>query len=331
MADAVTGWCPIHDRVFEAKDGLCPKCGTALVADEDVPDEHQVVITADGADEEDPTGELQPSQRSRSALVGIAAAVMLAFVAGLAFPNAGSGPEPVSRPRDISADISVGVVRRQFDIRLRLESFTQQGRNVIARITVEEGSSVALGDLNGVVVTFTLAGGGEFPAEVAPRTTISGFIIEGALLNRADIPVIGVRIDELQFAGGLSDDAPIDISDAWPASGANQPRTVRTDFSIHPGDGRRIHVNGLVGWTDRLELGVSISGARPGYLYGTRFELVADSIYEGIPVEGGSISQRERTATVRFESLPSRIRGRTSLRVSVERIVAHGPWDWSLI
>lgn len=331
LAAAMTGWCPIHDRVFDSKDGLCPKCGTALVSDDAPADEHAVVITSDDGTAETPDAELKPTPNKRSALIGIAAAVVLAFVAGLAFPDATSNQPRTTAPRDVVADISVGVVRRQFDIRLRLESFSQQGQNVVARITVEEGSKIALGELDTVGMTLTLAGGGEFPVEVAPRTTISGFIIEGSILNRSDIPVIGVRLDELQFGSGVDSAAPIDIRGAWPASERNQPRTVRTDVSIQPGDGRTVHVNGIVGWTDRLELGVSITGARPGYRYGTRYELVADSIYEGIPIDNGAISERSRTATVRFEDLPSRITGRWELRVAVERIVAQGPWEWSLI
>ena len=332
MAVAVTGWCPIHDRVFDSKDGMCPKCGTALVSDDAPRDEHEVVITADDDAVDAPADELKATPDKRSALVGIAAAAVLAFVAGLAFPDATSNQPRTTAPRDVVADINVGVVRRQFDIRLRLESFSQQGRNVVARITVEEGSNISLGELDTVGMTLTLAGGGEFPVEAVPRTTISGFILEGSLLNRSDIPVIGVRLDELQFGSGVDDAAPIDIRGAWPATERNQPRTVRTDLSIHPGDGRTIHVNGLVGWTDRLELGVSIRGARPGYRYGTRYELIADSIYEGIPNENFvDSSTHERTATVRFEDLPARIRGRWELRVAVERLVAEGPWDWSLI
>ena len=331
LAVGVTGWCPIHDRVFDSKDGLCPKCGTALVSDDAPADEHDVVITADEDTAQTPEAELDPTPNKRSVLIGIGAAIVLAFVAGLAFPDARSGPAPATRPREVVADINVGVVRRQFDIRLRLESFSQQGQNVVARITVEDGSKIALGELETVGMTLTLAGGGEFPVEVAPRTTISGFILEGSILNRSDIPVIGVRLDELQFGSGVDSAAPIDLRGAWPASERNQPRTVRTDVSINPGDGRTVHVNGLVGWTDRLELGLSITGARPGYRYATRYELVADSIYEGIPIDNGAIAERSRTATVRFENLPARITGGWELRVAVERIVAQGPWEWSLI
>jgi len=327
----MTGWCPIHDRVFEAKDGLCPKCGTALVADEERDDRPEFVITTDADVEEQPKAEAPAWDRKRSTLIGISAAVVVAFVAGLAFPDSRSNEPATIAARDVVADLNVGVVRRQFDIRLRLESFSQRGRSVIARISVEEGSNVALGELNGVVVTFTLAGGGELPVQVAPRTTISGFIVEGTLLNRGDIAVIGMRIDELQFGSGVGTDAPIDISGAWPATARNQPRTVRTDVSIHPGDGRAIRVNGIVGWTDRLELGVSITGARPGYRYGTRWELVSGAIHEGIPNDSGAISERERSATVRFEDLPRRIDGRWSVRVAVDRILAEGPWDWSLV
>jgi hypothetical protein len=319
----MTGWCPIHDRTFEAGDGLCPKCGTALVTD-DAPDERPIVIeqtTPLGGGEVVSAG---PRGRpATSTVAGIAAAIVIAFVAGLAFPRGEEEPAPAALP-EITADLSVGATRHNAGVPLRLESFTQRGRNMVARLTVADGADIDLGRLRSVSVTYIMPGGGEISDEVSVRATVAGFILEGALHSSPTSAVLGLRIEALNFAAGSGADIPIDISGAWPATRGNQPRASKATGALKPGDGRTLSISGLVGWVDRLEIGLTVKGARPGWVYGSEFQLVSQSLHSGILLEGAG------TSTVRFESLPTDKR-RWALRVAVSGISAIGPWEWSFV
>jgi hypothetical protein len=321
----MTGWCPVHDRTYEADDGLCPRCGTALVTDDVPSDDATVIVRANEPETQSgPTPERPPSRRPITTVIGIAAAVVVAFVAGLAFPDAETaGDRTIASPRDAAVDLNVGVTRSSASFSLRLESFTQRGHNVVARISVGSADDVDLGKLRSASVWFVLAGGGEISDEVAVRSTITGFIIEGRLLPSATAPVIGVRIDSLGFGYAAGDDIPIDLSGVWPATRANQPRSDKATGKLEL-DGLGFDLRGIVGWVDHVDVGLSIIGARPGWDYGTRYELVSDAIYEGF-AQGtpGSV-------IVRFDSLPSGKR-RWSFRVSLGSASAVGPWEWSFV
>lgn len=332
LAAPVKGWCPVHDRVFRAKDGLCPECGTALVTD-DAPERRAVVIHTDTEDDAPPNVvEQEPPRGNRSVLLGVAVAVLVAFIAGLAFPEGEKPTTKVIAPRDVNADLNIGQTRDRARIPLRLESFSQHGRNVVARFTVREGSEIELGKLAGVHVAFALGSGGEISDNVAPRTTVSGFVLSGTFLQRGDIAVTGIRIDSLEFDSGLMKEVPLDISGAWPATTANQPRAAKANRTIRPGDGRTIDIYGLVGWADRLEAGLSVRGGKPEFFYATRYELVSSSTHEGLVTSGSDpgYGSGDETGTVRFEGLPSMKRNWV-LRVTVDGILANGVWEWSFV
>jgi hypothetical protein len=323
----MTGWCPVHDRTYEADDGLCPRCGTALVTDEAPSDEATVIVQTNDSEAEigSSSADRPPSRRPSTTVIGVAAAVVIAFVAGLAFPDANTASDRTgSLTRDAAVDLNIGVTRNSANLPLRLESFTQRGRNVVARISVGDEGGVELGKLRTASVWFILAGGGEISDEIPVRSTITGFIIEGMLIPSASTPVVGVRIDSLTFAEGVGADLPLDISGVWPATLANQPRTDRLAAAIRPGDGRVFRVYGLVGWADRIEVGLEIIGSRPGWLYGTRYELVSDSSHEGALQEGFE------STIVRFDTLPKGKR-RWAFRIAVDNAVAIGPWEWSFV
>ncbi len=319
----MTGWCPVHDRTYEADDGFCPRCGTALVTD-DIPSDDATVIVRTNEPEPEISSDRPSARRPSTTVIGIAAAVVVAFVAGLAFPDADTaGDRTVSSPRDAAVDLNVGVTRNSASLSLRLESFTQRGQNVVARISVGSADGADLGKLRSASVWLILAGGGEISDEVAVRSTITGFIIEGRLLPSATAPVIGVRIDSLGFGYAAGDDIPIDLSGVWPATPANQPRSDKATGRLEL-DGLEFDLRGVVGWVDHVDVGLSIRGTRPGWDYGTRYELVSDAIYEGF-AQGTPDS-----AIVRFDSLPSGKR-RWSFRVSLGSASAVGPWEWSFV
>jgi hypothetical protein len=320
----MTGWCPVHDRTYEADDGLCPRCGTALITD-DVPSDDATVIVRTNEAEPEISSDRPSARRPSTTVIGIAAAVVVAFVAGLAFPDPDpAGDRTIASPRDAAVDLNVGVTRNSDSLSLRLQSFTQRGNNVVARISVASADDVDLGRLHSASVWFILAGGGEISDEVAVRSTITGFIIEGRLLPSATTPVIGVRIDSLTFAEGGVAGVPIDLSGVWPATRANQPRSDRVGGVLTPGGGPTINLNGLIGWADRLEVGLSISGEGPGWRYGIRYELVSDSSHEGTVHEGFN------TTIVRFDSLPAGKRPWV-FQVAVANTMAMGPWEWSFV
>ena len=321
----MTGWCPVHDRTYEADDGLCPRCGTALVTDDVPSDEATVIVQADEPETEvDSTSQRPSSRRPSTTVLGIAAAVVVAFVAGLAFPDAEPGTDASNvAPRDATVDLNVGVTRNSDSLSLRLESFTQRGSNVVARISVPSAEEVDLGRLRGALVWFVLAGGGEISDEVAVRPTITGFIIEGRLLPSATTPVIGVRIDSLGFGYAAVDDVPIDLSGVWPATTANQPRSDKVTGKLEL-SGLELDLRGIVGWVDHVDVGLSIRGAKPGWDYRVKYELASDVAYEGF-AQG-----RADSTMVRFDSLPSGKR-RWSFRASLAGALAVGPWEWSFV
>ena len=327
MAAGVSGWCPIHDRTFESDDGLCPKCGTALVSDEAPKPSEVIVIDADVDDEPRVEDELAPILPKRKALLGIATAVVIAFVAGLAFPRGNQTTSAPKAPHQVVADLNVGLTRPHLGIRLRLESFTQRGRNIVARFTVPDEVQLDLGSLEGIEVFLTLAGGGEVSDNVAPRTTTTGFVIAGSFLQRDDVPVTGVRIDALQFHVGSGRRVDLDVSDAWPVARGDEPRAARAALRVEPGDGRIFTLSGLVGWRGSLELHFSVEGQKYGHVYDTSWHLGPS---EGSESDYASVNPEDQTVAVRFADLPTGEK-KFKLSVRVTSVTAIGPWEWSFI
>lgn len=322
----MTGWCPRHDQVFTAADGLCPKCGTALVAD-DAPTRDRPIVIEDAAQPSDEAtvASEPPRRRPFSSVAGIVAAVAVAFVVGLVFPEPKSDESPSTSSRDVSADITVGVTRTAVGVPLRLESFTQRGRRIVARFTVGDVPGLDLGRLRSATVVVRTGDGGEISDQVAVRTTVTGFIIEAELLQTGRTPVLGLRIDTLIFSAGGEAIVPLDLRGAWPATRSTAPRAKRVSAALPLGkNDPSFTVTGIVGWADRLELGMT-GGAPAGRDYRPEFTMSYGDVEIGGELHGGSGS-----FTLTFRGVPKQAR-EVYLRVSVSSLTVFGLWEWSFV
>lgn len=325
----MTGWCPVHDKVYEADDGLCPRCGTALVAEEEAPS-YEMVVGADEdvATEAPPAGPTSDSRRRAANVVTVVAAVVVAFVAGLAFPQPDKNAVERGTPsREARSDLNIGVTRIASGVAVRLESFTQRGPYVVARFTLPGGAQASLGRLRSATVSFFTPDGviaDEFQLPI--RATLTGFIVEGTSRVGAETPIVGLRIERLSLAEqGPGTDTPIDLTRVWPATKTTEPRTRRSTGTFADGNGRTFAITGLVGWADRVEIGlrVDVPKSRSRWAFDTEFTLVS----QAVEVPGTSLDG-PTTSTVRFDGLPREAR-RWALRVSVRSVSVVGPWNWA--
>lgn len=328
----MTGWCPVHDKVYEADDGLCPRCGTALVADEDAPS-YTVVVAPDGttAEAEQNADQVRPaapvSRRRVANAVSVVAAVVIAFVAGLAFPqSAKKDAERFTSPREAHADRTIGVIARSGGVALRLESFSQRGEFVVLRLTVPPVEGLDLGKLQDAGVSFFDASGGSIGGEeLTVRTTPSGFILEGSVLTLRDKHVSAVGIDYLSLGASGEAESSLDLRGAWPASVETQPRARTAKGRLAPEEGPAYTITGLVGWVDHLEIGLGGPKEWPSWQYAAEFELVSgNDAARPATLEGGPA-----TYAVRFYGVPKDWR-RATLRLRVTGLSIPGPWSWKL-
>jgi hypothetical protein len=342
----LNGWCPRHDRVFSSRDGRCPKCKTALVAvpaprpkdkktlRERIFEETPAGPPADAPPEpEEPSA---PSERPREVVpraivlrtgwvaVAVVVAIGVAFVAGLAFPESGSSP-PATVRREARSNISVGETQHGAGVVLRLDSFEQRGRRVIMRISVLSPGDFDVGRVRGVGVVFFSATGIELADRgIAVRPTTSGFIAEGEVLSRADVPVGGVHINLLELALETAGSIEVDISKAWPATKTTQPRAVATEEILVVDGPRRLVLTGLVGWTDRLQMNLVAEGPNlGGWFYGEEFALIGS----GGSIPGTTSQSGPGSLLVEFRDVPTDER-RVELHLNVSSLTIEGGWSW---
>jgi hypothetical protein len=211
-------------------------------------------------------------------------------------------------------------------VALRLESFTQRGTIVVLRLTVPPVKGLDLGRLRSVAVSFADATGTQLAVEdMTPRVTVSGFILEGSVLPRADTPVAAIGIDYLALDARGEAKASLDLRGAWPASAATQPRARAARGRLDPGEGPVYSITGVVGWADRLEVGLAWRENASGWQYGAKFRLESGNVSTApTSLEGGPAG-----FVVRFTDAP-RDWYRAILRMTVSGLSITGPWAWRL-
>jgi hypothetical protein len=337
------GWCPRHDRVFSSRDGRCPKCETALVAvsaprskektlRERIFEETPAEPAAEAAFQEEsaaPAGPIEDAVpravvvRTGWVAIAVVAAIGVAFVAGLAFPESGPSP-PTIVPREARTNISVGEEEHGAGVALRLDSFEQRGRRVVMRISVLSPEDFDVGRVRGMGAVFFSETGIELAdSGIAVRTTTSGFIAEGEVLSRGEVPVGGVHINVLDLELEASANLAVDISQVWPATKSTQPRAVAISVPIDLDGPRRLVLTGMVGWEDRLQMNLVADGAQQGWFYNEEFALIGRR--GTIP---GSVSQSNPgSLLVEFLDLPADER-RLELSLNVSSLRIEGGWSW---
>jgi len=338
------GWCPIHDRVVDAPGAACPDCGTTLVPlakDQHPPGPIVIVREEHPADEVAPSKAPEPVPRDPHqepedspapaevgpAIIATAAALIVvgAFFLG-AVVMRGRSPAPAATPK-ARGDYSVGIKRTGAGVVLRLDSFSQRGRDVVLHVSVPPQPGVDIGSITSAVVIPLTANGepvGRFTLDL--RTTTTGFIAAGRALNDARTPVTGIEIMTITQHVGGGVDVPLDLSGVWPASTGSAPRAKRVDVGEAAGDGRRFRLTGLVGWADRLEARFDVSGERQGWVYDERYAII---VAQDPPVDG-TLFPDASGSTVRQVAFfgIKRSGGPALIRIAVEDLTIAGRWRW---
>jgi hypothetical protein len=345
MSDArvVKGWCPFHDHVVEAADGLCPDCRRPLVAltgegrperimivpdDSDAPGEPVTVRVGEEEDEELelPPSSLRDVELGPAALASIVTAIVLiAFFAGITVSRKKSETTKPAAPQ-AKEEYTVGTTSRGAGVTLRLASFSQRGKRIVMRVDVPDDQPINSGRIGRAEVEFVISGGGRNTIAVLPtRSTVSGFIIDDNVLERADLPVYAVKINSITLTDIDGKLIGVDLSEVW-RTGLTAPRSVATNIAGKVGR-RTFTLTGLVGWTDRLEARFELAGEKSGWRYDDRFGLI---IAGQSSIEGSIVpSDRHGAMHVVFEGQQ---RGRTAASILIhhESLTIGGDWLWTL-
>ena len=347
MAGPVKGWCPVHDRVYDAPDRACPDCGTTLVslAEKKKRGGSLLVIQEQPDDTEaDPVRLEADAPRSNVSstdgpvqvgvgMIAAAAAIVVvgAFFLGVVIAR-GSGtkaaPAAVPKARE---DYQVEAERKGAGVTLRLDSFAQRGRDIVIRVTVPSQSGIEIGAISNVLVSPITARAerlGQFRLDV--RATPTGFIAAGRALLDASTPVTGLEIVSLTQTVSLSGDLlRVDLSRVWPIAAGGSPKATEARASMRFPDGRVYKLTGLVGWPDRVEAGLTVSGDRAGWIYDETFALVSEkepaigrlvvlSALPGLRHVVFTDVSREVSAGTRY----------TGMQIVVNGMTIQGNWRW---
>jgi len=325
------GWCPVHDRVYETSDGLCPRCGSALVDAADdaaqAPGPTPIVISAEPQHEAEPPDRIAGWSLPSSRTVIAAAAVAVAFVVGLAFPRGGTrDAQPASGTHEVRSEYTLGVNARDAGVVLRLESFSQRGTNVVARFTVP-GDTIAIGRIRSVELV--LQNGDRTIAQptIGVRTTVSGFIAEGNVLDAPTVPVTAIGVASLLLDSTGGGTMTLDLRSVWPATRTTEPRAHHATGTLRLSDGRTLRLTGLVGWVGRIDARFAASDVPRGWIYNDEFTLVSLG-----STTRSNVNPLDGSVDVSFVGVPA-VAQRAQLRVRCVdlTIQGFGGWLWRFV
>jgi hypothetical protein len=337
------GWCPVHDRVFDAPGKTCPDCGTALVSlaekkrgarslvviDEKAEDAGSEPVHLDAeAPAPIPSSE-EPVQIGVAAIAAAASIVVIgAFFLGVAITRGNRTHTPPAGAPKAREDYQVGVVQAGAGVTLRLDSFAQRGRDIVARVTVPPQSGIEIGKISSVVVVpLTARSEGVGTARLAVRTTTTGFIATGRVVRDAGIPVTGLEIVALtQDTSPFGDLLPVDLSRIWPVAVGGSPKATAARGTVRYSDARTFTLTGLVGWPDRIEAGLTVKGDRAGWVYDEAFSLVFESEGPGVGtlVDSPTILGLRQVA---FRGIPRSV-SKGAIQILVHGVTIQGNWRW---
>jgi len=316
-----SGWCPVDDRVYEAADGVCPDCGTALVA------------TASAAGSDTPSPE-RPASSSPLIRAGIIAAIIGAFVLGLSLQS-GRDTTPkdeTTTPAPAAQDVSVGRVARSGRADLTLIRLIQENDTFTATFAtgrgfpkpqLVQGVSVEVStqheDLSEVFGV----------SDVEVTRLDSGFILRGHL-EPGSARIAELQLSSIQIAVPDSPEWRVDMGGIWPVRGA-EPAVLHVGGSRPAGDGS-IRLVSIVSWRDRLEVAFELRGLRAGDTgkFGIN-EIEIDPLSGAAGVFSATVQEQISPSVIvaRFEGVPPNV-GSVAIRASrLSRYLA-GPWTWRI-
>jgi hypothetical protein len=335
------GWCPVDDRVYEGTDGVCPDCGTALVSlAEGKKRTRSLVVFDESANDVDPepiaveTGATRPRAAEEEpvrvgvAAIAAAAAVVVvgAFFLGVAVTRGSRTDRPEAGAPRAREDYQVGSIQSGAGVKLRLDSFSQRGRDIVARVTVPPQRGIEIGEISSILViplTARTEGVGQAPLDV--RTTSTGFIAAGRVVRDAGTPVTGLEIvsmtQNVSPIGGL---LPVDVSAIWPIASGGSPKATGAHGTAGFSDGRSFRLTGLVGWPDRIEAELTVSRDPAGWVYDERFSMLFE-LQGRFP--GRLVDSPAGIRHVIFDRVP-RSASSGGLEILVRGVTITGHWRW---
>jgi hypothetical protein len=330
----VKGWCPVHDRVFEAPDGDCPECGTALVAIDEEERDPTIVPVVGPVQEpvienSDPATSDEPSRWAWVTQPATLGAFLIGLDAGA--PNGSDGPhsQPAIMSSPARSDVALGRVSRGADIGLRLESFSQRGNRIVMRVAVSPNEPIPIGSLQTAQVEFFGEGGRStgVMTSLPIRVTTTGFIVDGVVLERADIPVVAAQIDSLTFSVPAETLMPLNLSGVWPPDPNGGPRIKQLSTSVKVGQ-RTFILRSLVSWLDRIEARVQIRGTKEHWDFDDEFSLVIGNIERrsGQPIQ--TTENQPNILHVVFDA-PRRLGEKPGIIIDHNHLEISGFWRWS--
>jgi hypothetical protein len=341
------GWCPVHDKVYRARDGRCPECGTPLVAvakqepavgpirpQADV--EPDVEPDVDGSTPEAGSSPSQPQMMrfGAGALAAIVTGIILIlFLAGLAIPRDRARRAVAPNTPPTRADVAVNVTRIGAGVRLRLESFTQRGATVVLRVGVPSDPRIDTGLIQGVTVAFS-----DHNVEIArvpmpTRASAEGFIAAVGVPDLAHAHITSVRITAMTVGLGAPGSASggilgVDLNGVWPVKPGSAPRIKRVGTSMKLDDGRTVRLDALVGWPDHIEARLEVRGQAFNWDYDETYGLA----FDGFGGATGKVDAQAPGGATRYIDFveidhPTRHAG---LQINVTDFTVNGDWTWKL-
>jgi hypothetical protein len=333
---AARGWCPRHDQLYTARDGLCPDCGTSLVLMDPVPQPEEIEIVAS------PPVRVPTVRSPRMVRAMVAGLVLAAFIVGLLFPRGEERPRVARAPAgEASQNVRVGSVARTSGGALKLARLTQRGRNFSALVSTADDSLDPRAVVGASVEVATResddAESISGVSDVGLTPIPSGFRLDGRLPSDAG-RIVQFRISSLQLRVGATPDWDVDISSIWPVRG-REPKVLHVGSSRSAGAGRRLTLIAVLAWHDRLEVDLGL----PEIASETAADLAIDGLEMTLSGEGDGLQDRWRTTLgavqqeqispteilARFEGIPAAADQVTIRATRVSRFLA-GPWSWRI-
>lgn len=330
------GWCPRHDHVYPFRDGVCPDCGTSLVAIDLVPRQQDEIEIVAEPPVEVPT--IRSPRAMRMIVVGL---VLAAFTVGLVLPRPERRPARRSAADEIAQSVGVGGFARSSGVSLRLSRLAQRGLEFNATISTVEGTLNPLTVVGAAVEVVTQEG--------TDLTTVSGVSdvrlshVSAGLALAGRLPsgvgkIVEFRISSLQLRVAQMPEWDVNISSVWPTRGA-EPKVLHVGTVRSAGAGRRLRLVAVLAWHDRLEVDLGL----PSLAEGAMADLTIDGLEMTMSGEGdglqdrwtttlGAVQQEQISPTeilARFEGIPHSVHVVTIRAARLSRFLA-GPWSWRI-
>ena len=257
---ATTGWCPVHDKVYDSDDGLCPRCGSQLIDESASPRSGAPsLIHVRSGSEGAPASSRERAGLPSKALIGLAAALALVG-AGVVIGRGTRDPAPAARDTggDVTWSIRPGSVRSSDGISLTLERVSQAGRTVEVVLTPAAAGDRPISGASAKLTTDKSSYEGSFGREIQEQVPLAA-VFE---LNDPSERIRRIEVSAVE-APLRSEEMTVSVASVWPATASDEPRVLRVDRSADLA-GRRVRLARVLVWRGRVELIFDLNEAAVG-------------------------------------------------------------------